>query len=96
MSAVEAQRFSALARANEVRKSKADLKARLKLGELSLLDALKDPCTQSAKIEAILRCLPSIGPNRTRTILKRVCIGHYRRVESLTDAEVSRLLGELA
>ena len=89
---VHTQRMNALAKGTKTREDKAQLKRAMKAGDASLAQALHAACCQSAKIEALLLCVPGLGPSKVRKLLQAIHISPYRAVRTLTDQERQRLL----
>jgi hypothetical protein len=81
------QRAAALEKAARARKERAEVKARLKKGELSLSQVLKDGQTDDIigkmKVSALLEAVPGIGKVRARQIMERLGIAESRRVRGL-------------
>lgn len=93
------QRAAALAKAAEARAARAALKERLKLGSLSLADALKqadsDDTVGKLKVVALLESLPGVGKVKARRIMEDVGIADSRRVKGLGPQQRSSLLEQL-
>jgi hypothetical protein len=92
------QRLRALAKANEVRLARAQLKREVATGRLALARVLADPptCAQTAKVRELLLVVPRIGPARADRVLARCRIAHAKTVGGLSDrqrAELVALLG---
>ena len=81
------QRAAALEKAARARKERAEVKARLKKGELTLSQVLKDGQTDDIlgkmKVSALLEAVPGIGKVRARQIMERLGIAESRRVRGL-------------
>jgi tRNA(Leu) C34 or U34 (ribose-2'-O)-methylase TrmL len=93
-----AQRMRALARADEVRIARADLKRRLKRGETSAIEMLEDPPPEARgmHVAILLRSQRRWTTDRARICLARIPILESRTVESLTDHQREALLAQLA
>ena len=65
------QRTAALAKAAEARAARAEIKARLKMGSMSLRDALdsKDPNVGKLKVVSMLESLPGVGKVKARKVM---------------------------
>ena len=81
------QRAAALEKAARARKERAEVKARLKKGDLTLSQVLKDGQTDDIlgkmKVSALLEAVPGIGKVRARQIMERLGIAESRRVRGL-------------
>ena len=79
------QRTAALAKAAEARAARAEIKARLKMGSLSLRDALDsdDPNVGKLKVVSLLESLPGVGKVKARRVMTEIGIADNRRVQGL-------------
>ena len=94
----EEQRREALAKAAEARRKRADLKGKLKTGQLSLRDLLdrpQDDVVAKMKVSSVLESLPGVGKVRARKMMERLDISATRRVRGLGTKQKQALLGEL-
>ena len=93
------QRTAALVKAAEARAARAALKERLKLGSLTLAEALKqadsDDTVGKLKVVALLESLPGVGKVKARRIMEDVGIADSRRVKGLGPQQRSSLLETL-
>ena len=91
------QRAAALAKAAEARTARADIKARLKMGSMSLLEALDsdDPNVGKLKVVALLESLPGVGKVKARRVMEDIGIADNRRVQGLGAQQRSTLLDQL-
>lgn len=91
------QRSAALAKAAEARAARADIKARLKMGSMSLLEALDsdDPNVAKLKVVAMLESLPGVGKVKARRVMEDIGIADNRRVQGLGAQQRSALLDQL-
>ncbi|MFP5489422.1 MAG: integration host factor, actinobacterial type [Acidimicrobiia bacterium] len=91
------QRAAALAKAAEARAARADIKARLKMGSMSLLEALDsdDPNVGKLKVVALLESLPGVGKVKARRVMEEIGIADNRRVQGLGAQQRSALLDQL-
>ncbi|PIE33962.1 MAG: integration host factor [Ilumatobacter coccineus] len=92
------QRAAALAKAAEARAARAEIKARLKMGSLTLKQALRsnDPHVDKLKVLSLLESLPGVGKVKARKIMDDIGIARNRRVQGLgvkQRAELLELLG---
>jgi DNA uptake protein ComE-like DNA-binding protein len=92
------QRAAALAKAAEARAARAELKARLKMGSLSLADALAstDATVGKLKVVSLLESLPGVGKVKARRIMEEIGIADNRRVQGLGAQQKQSLLEQLA
>ena len=81
------QRHAALEKAAAARRSRADLKVRLKSSGTSLSEVLSSGDTDEAigkmKVEALLEAMPGVGKVRAQRIMERLEISPSRRVRGL-------------
>lgn len=91
------QRAAALAKAAEARAARADIKARLKMGSMSLLEALDsdDPNVGKLKVVALLESLPGVGKVKARRVMDDIGIADNRRVQGLGAQQRAALLDQL-
>ncbi len=87
-----------MAKAAEARAARAEIKARLKMGSMSLKDALDsdDPNVGKLKVVSLLESLPGVGKVKARRIMTDVDIADNRRVQGLGAQQKSKLLELLA
>ena len=90
------QRAMALAKAVEVRRERAAIKARLKGSPEALRQVLAERDSNAAiakmKVTTLVESLPGIGPARARRILDEVGIAHSRRLRGLGRHQVAALI----
>ncbi len=91
------QRSAALAKAAEARTARAELKNRLKLGTLSLDEALQsnDTTVGKLKVVSLLESLPGVGKVKARKIMEEIGIAENRRVQGLGQQQKTALLQQL-
>ena len=91
------QRSAALAKAAEARAARAEIKARLKMGSMSLADALAstDANVGKLKVVSLLESLPGVGKVKARRIMEDIGIADNRRVQGLGAQQRRALLDEL-
>lgn len=89
-------RLAALEKAAEVRKARAELKDRLKMGSVSLEEVLNaaqhDEMIGKTKMLTVLESLPGLGKVKARRLLDEIGIADTRRVRGLGDNQRRRLL----
>lgn len=88
------QRTAALAKAAEARAARAEIKARLKMGSMSLADALSstDGNVGKLKVVSLLESLPGVGKVKARRIMGDIEIADNRRVQGLGGQQKLKLL----
>jgi len=94
-----AQRAAALAKAAEARTARAELKNKLKMGTVTLSEALDRADTDSVvgklKVLAMLESLPGLGKVKARRIMEEIGIADTRRVQGLGKQQRQALLDKL-
>ncbi|WP_420450390.1 integration host factor, actinobacterial type [Ilumatobacter sp.] len=91
------QRAAALAKAAEARTARAEIKARLKMGSMSLGEALDSDDENVAKLKVVsmLESLPGVGKVKARKLMEEIGIADNRRVQGLGAQQRKSLLDEL-
>jgi len=93
------QRQAALEKAAAVRKQRAELKDRLKMGSVSLKELLDqgqhDEVVGKMKVINVLESLPGLGKVKARRAMDEVGISETRRVQGLGDQQRRKLLEKL-
>jgi hypothetical protein len=91
------QRAAALEKAKEARAARADIKARLKMGSLTLREALKsdDANIGKLKVVSLLESLPGVGKVKARKVMDEVGIADNRRIQGLGTQQRNALLESL-
>jgi len=91
------QRAAALEKAKEARAARADIKARLKMGSMSLSDALNsdDSNVGKLKVVSLLESLPGVGKVKARKVMDDVGIADNRRIQGLGTQQRQSLLTAL-
>lgn len=91
------QRTAALAKAAEARAARAEIKARLKMGSMTLNEALAsdDVNVGKLKVVSLLESLPGVGKVKARKIMEDVEIADNRRVQGLGAQQRAKLLALL-
>ncbi|KXP08814.1 integration host factor, actinobacterial type [Tsukamurella pseudospumae] len=93
------QRARALANAAAARTARAQLKADLKSGTVTVADVLaraEDPIVGRMKVSALLEALPKVGKIKAGEIMAGVEIAPTRRVAGLGERQRAGLLAALA
>ena len=91
------QRQQALEKAAEARRKRAELKAQLKSGNLSLSTVLgkeEDDTVGKMKVSAVRESMPGVGKVRARKIMEKLDISASRRVRGLGSKQKDALLAE--
>ncbi len=91
------QRQQALEKAAEARRKRAELKAQLKSGKISLEKVLsqdQDDTVGKMKVSSVLESLPGVGKVRARKIMEKLDISASRRVRGLGSKQKESLLAE--
>jgi hypothetical protein len=91
------RRLVSLARANEVRVERADLKRALAAGSVAFADVLANPpaCARTAKVGDLLLCVPGIGPAKRDRALAHCRIANTKTIGSLSDRQRAALTERL-
>jgi len=93
------QRQQALEKAAEARRKRAELKAQLKSGSVSLSSVLNkesDDTVGKMKVASVLESLPGVGKVRARKIMEKLDISSSRRVRGLGSKQKDALLAEFS
>ena len=90
------QRKEALAKAAEARKARAELKEKLKRGDITLREVLEqaqeDETTGKTKVSALLEALPKVGKVKAKEIMAELEIAPTRRRRGLGERQRRALL----
>lgn len=91
------QRAAALEKAAEARAARAEIKARLKMGSMSLQEALDsdDPNVGKLKVVALIEAMPGVGKVKARRLMEEIGIADNRRVQGLGAQQRAALLEHL-
>ncbi len=93
------QRAAALAKAAEVRTARAELKEKLKMGNITLAEALgkadTDEVIGKLKVVSLLESLPGVGKVKARRLMEEIGISETRRVRGLGPQQRQALLDQL-
>ncbi len=93
------QRAAALQKAAEARAAMADVKNRLRMGSLTLAEALErseEPAIAKLKVLALLEALPGLGKVKARRLMEEIGIADNRRVQGLGPQQRAALLEHLS
>lgn len=91
-------RKAALAKAALVRRSRSEIRARLKMGSLSLrevIDQTDDDVYGKMKVLSVLESLPGVGKVKARRTMEEIGIAESRRLRGLGDKQIESLLQAL-
>ncbi|MGH9122406.1 MAG: integration host factor, actinobacterial type [Acidimicrobiales bacterium] len=93
------QRQAALEKAAAVRRQRAELKEKLKLGSLSLQELLQEGASDEVvgkmKVVSVLESLPGLGKVKARRLMEEVRISETRRIQGLGDQQRRKLVERL-
>ena len=91
-------RAAALAKAAASRRFRADIKAQVKTGQMSVrkvLDlAASNEFVGKMRVSALLESLPGVGKIRAQVLMEKMGISFTRRLQGLGKRQVSQLLAE--
>lgn len=95
------QRAAAVAKAIEVRRVRAEVKARIRSGELTFAEVLElatDPMVGGIKLSSIIESFPRMGKVTTKRLMARLEISDARRLQGILNKTHQRqaLLDELS
>jgi len=93
------EKMNALSKAQEMRSKRAELRQKLKDGDLSILevlDAVGDGTIAKMRVAYLLESLPRIGKVKTRQMMEDIGISQLRRVQGLGSRQRAALLSRLA
>lgn len=92
------QRQAALEKAAKVRRERAEVKEKLKMGSLSLSELLEkadgDETVGKMKVLSVLESLPGLGKVKARRLMESVGISESRRLQGLGAKQRTDLLRE--
>ncbi len=94
----EADRQAALKKAAEARQKRAELRAKIKSGDMSFADVMKkadDPVVARMKVSALLESLPGYGKAKAAKIMEDLGISESRRVQGLGARQREQLMERL-
>ena len=93
------QRTAALAKAAEARRARADVRAALSSGDLTLPEILEqgeDELVGGIKVKAILTALPGLGKVKSYRLMEELGISENRRLRGLGRKQKEALLAALS
>lgn len=90
------QRQAALDKAARVRRARAEMKDRLKMGSITLREVLDSAATDEVaaktKVLAVLESLPGVGKVKARRTMEEIGIAESRRIRGLGEQQRLKLL----
>jgi hypothetical protein len=91
------QRAAALEKAKLARAARAEIKARLKMGSMSLKSALEsdDNNVGKLKVKSMLESLPGVGKVKAQKVMDDIGIADNRRIQGLGSQQRQALLEAL-
>ncbi len=94
----QAEKKNALAKAQEMRRARSQMRERLKSGDLDLNEVLKadDEVTARMRVAYLLRSLPRVGKVKAQRIMEEIGIDEKRRVQGLGKRQREALIARLA
>ncbi|MBQ1251556.1 MAG: integration host factor [Firmicutes bacterium] len=92
------QRADALAKAQEMRTKRMELRKELKAGKVTLAEVLKreDEIVTRMKVKYLLESLPNVGKITAAALMEEIGINESRRVQGLGKRQLALLLEKLA
>jgi DNA uptake protein ComE-like DNA-binding protein len=92
------QRQAALKKAAEARQKRAELRAKIKAGDMSFADVMaksEDPIVARMKVSTLLESLPGYGKAKAAKIMEELEISESRRVQGLGARQREQLMARL-
>jgi DNA uptake protein ComE-like DNA-binding protein len=92
------QRQEALKKAAEARQKRAELRAKIKSGDMSFADVMAqsdDPIVARMKVSTLLESLPGYGKAKAAKIMEELGISESRRVQGLGARQREQLMERL-
>lgn len=93
------ERSKALAKAQQIRSQRMEVRKQLKAGKLTLADVLGDPNNEvyaKMRVKYLLESLPQIGKITAAKMMEEIGIDEARRVQGLGSRQKTQLLEKLA
>jgi hypothetical protein len=89
-------RAAALEKAAQARRARSELKSLLKMGSLTLREAIEraatDEVVAKTKVLTVLESLPKLGKVKSRRLMEEVGIAETRRLQGLGEQQKIKLL----
>jgi hypothetical protein len=95
----EEARKEALKKAAAARTARAELRQKVKNGELSIAQVLAksdDPIVAKIKVSALIESLPGFGKAKAAKLMEELGISETRRVKGLGDRQKTALIEQLS
>ncbi|HBG00890.1 MAG TPA: integration host factor [Firmicutes bacterium] len=92
------EKLDALRKAQEMRSKRAELRTKLKKGNLTLqevLDSADDEVIARMRVTYLLQSLPQVGKVTSEKIMREIGINENRRVQGLGNRQREQLLQRL-
>ena len=92
------EKLDALKKAQEMRSKRAELRTKLKKGNLTLQDVLEsadDEVIARMRVTYLLQSLPQVGKVTSEKIMREIGINENRRVQGLGNRQREQLLQRL-
>ena len=94
----EADRQAALKKAAEARQKRAELREKIKKGDMSFAEVMAksdDPVVARMKVSALLESLPGFGKAKAAKVMEDLGISESRRVQGLGARQREQLMERL-
>lgn len=92
------ERRAALAKAADARRIRASVKADLKSGAITIVEAIAkardDDAVGKMRVSALLESMPGVGKAKAKALMQRLGIAESRRVRGLGENQIARLRHE--
>jgi hypothetical protein len=93
------ERQAALDKAAAVRRLRAELKEKLKMGSLTFKELLdqgaSDEVVAKMKVVSVLESLPGLGKVKARRLMEEIGISETRRIQGLGEQQRKKLIQKL-
>jgi hypothetical protein len=92
------EKLDALRKAQEMRSRRAEVRAKLKKGSMTLqevLDSVDDEVIARMRVTYLLQSLPQVGKVTSEKIMREIGINENRRVQGLGKRQREKLLERL-
>jgi len=93
------ERSKALAKAQQIRSQRMEVRKELKAGKLTLADVLNTPENEvyaKMRVKYLLESLPQVGKITAAKLMEEIGIDEARRVQGLGSRQKAQLLEKLA
>ena len=95
----DAEKRKALEKAQLMRSKRAELRAKLKSGSISLQEVLEskdDEVVAKMRVAYLIQSLPQVGKVTSKKIMEEIGINENRRVQGLGKRQINALLERLS